>query len=410
MVVVALVGCGDNLVDESADDRSGTQLKLRWFEYSDGARELAWSSSEGVYFDSRFDTRCEPIEWADGVTRCTPGVHARLTGLTYAVGAFTDDACTQLVGRSLGDPDFVALGELRGDQHYPTQLLRGGKPLSILGPYYERRDDGCAGPFTAVESRLYEVGALVPTADLVALVERELPTTGRLAHRTLEGSDGSGLWLGFHDRELAVDCSTECIAGGSFACVPKAAPPGSMVLDQLASITFAVERTTGRRLADRVSVAGSLRATVGLFDTATNAACSAGEDLFGDIFADVASHLPEVGMPTRSMRDASASCAAIWPSARSPTTTRLATTTKHGEPTTSKCESHSPRRSSSPELVTACRSAFHRTIGSTPSAPRSHRTAFQPRRSSWIASATSGRGGFSSRNREVEMSDVRVMA
>jgi hypothetical protein len=284
LVTLVLAGCGDNLVDESGDDRSGTQLKLRWFEYSDGARELALSAPEGMLFDARFGTRCELVEWADGVTRCTPGARRRpfFSDITYAVGAFTDEACTQLVGRSVDGADFVVLGEVRGEQHYPTQLFRGGDLLPTE-TYYERRDGGCAGPFTIVSSRLYEAGALVPTSDLVAVEERELSSTGRLAHRVLEGDDGSALWRGFHDRELGVDCAIQCVAGGDLACVPRSAPPGSVVLDQLATITLDLDAVAGRRLVDRVSVAGRLRTTVGLFDTVTNSACSAMYGVFGEV-------------------------------------------------------------------------------------------------------------------------------
>jgi hypothetical protein len=285
LVAVVLVGCGDNLVDESGEDRSGTQLKLRWFEYPDGARELAWSNPEGRLYDARFDARCELVEWADGITRCTLGARRELfsNNPSYAVGVFTDETCTQLVGRSIREADFVLLGEFRGEQHYPTQLFRGGNMIST-GTYYERRDGGCAGPFTVASSSLYEVGLLIPTSDLVALENRELETTGRLAHRVLDGNDGSELWRGFYDRTLGVDCSMQCVVGAGLACVPTAAPPDSIVLDQLAAVTLDVDVVAGRRLVDRVAVAGSLRTTFGLFDTVTNSACSAIQEPFGDIF------------------------------------------------------------------------------------------------------------------------------
>jgi hypothetical protein len=274
-VVWILVGCGDNLVDESVDIRSGSQLKLSWFDYPDAARELA---RHKLPFDTHLQSPCSSIEWLDGVERCTPVRHRVFEPPTYATGVFTDDLCTQLVARSDGTHDYVLVGETRDGRYLPEQMFRQAAGRSPAPAYYERLGRECVGPVEVLPFSLYEVGALVPTSSLVTVERSVLPSTGRLAHIVLDAGDGLQMWLGYHDRELGVDCSMSSV-GSTLACVPSVAPD-PVIADGLATIVLDVERVAGRRLGDHVAVAGAQRAAFGLFDTETRAACSALVDPF----------------------------------------------------------------------------------------------------------------------------------
>src|SRR4051794_32406047 len=48
--------------------KSGTRLKVSWYETPDGVR----SPVPDVFFDSAMAVGCRPRKWTDGKTRCVP--------------------------------------------------------------------------------------------------------------------------------------------------------------------------------------------------------------------------------------------------------------------------------------------------------------------------------------------------
>src|SRR5436190_10569272 len=59
LVVVALVGCGDNVVPATPEPANGSRLKLQLLAYDDGTEQLA----PGVYFDAERAETCRPLGW-----------------------------------------------------------------------------------------------------------------------------------------------------------------------------------------------------------------------------------------------------------------------------------------------------------------------------------------------------------
>jgi hypothetical protein len=68
--VLLVAACGDNGIprDPLFTGLSGSRIKLQWYLYQDGARQL----ETAAFYDARLHTRCEPKHFVDGVYRCAP--------------------------------------------------------------------------------------------------------------------------------------------------------------------------------------------------------------------------------------------------------------------------------------------------------------------------------------------------
>jgi len=227
-----LAACGDNLVDEPADQHSGSRLKLYWYDY-DGAREVAsragfyqdGSGRANRFYDLERAEDCTTIEWLDGTIRCTPGIGPTepFDVLTYATTVYADAGCAQLIGRGAPQADYFLHGEWKANRFYPSLVIHRGRAIpGPAGGYYERRDGECVGPVENDEPT-YELASSISGSELVEVERRELAATTRIGHLADLSDDGMLLRDAFHDHELDTDCYLLTVHGLSTVCAPDAA-------------------------------------------------------------------------------------------------------------------------------------------------------------------------------------------
>lgn len=206
-MIAVVAACGDNVTPAFEEPRSGERLRLSWFTYADGARQLA----RGALFDRALGVPCTPLPWSDGHTYCTP----------EALGtAFADAACTDEVGRiPRGEPArpyFVRAFQL-GTVVQTSRLFRGGAPRAIAQEW-QRDVTGCHGPYARDATYV----ALAP-ATPARLFRRERTTDARLGLVVTTSADGLRVPEGFFDRVLGVPCVPVEHAGGT-VCAPRDVP------------------------------------------------------------------------------------------------------------------------------------------------------------------------------------------
>lgn len=134
LLVLCVLGCGDSppatpdappqTPDASAGGyvvgRSGTRLKLSWFE-TDGVRS---PFSDG-FFDTELGVSCRPELWSDHVERCTPRFSPVAAEFWY-----TDSNCTVAVFETPTRPDAE-------NSYYPTvTTLPGGCEGGVIDHVY----------------------------------------------------------------------------------------------------------------------------------------------------------------------------------------------------------------------------------------------------------------------------------
>jgi hypothetical protein len=205
-------------VDPNDGARSGTRLKLTWFAFTDGTRQ--WNG----FYDAQRKEHCSIYDdWADGHAYCVPD--------TTGAVVYTDAACTQKIAQVYGDPacaelqnDYVLEDVSDGCTTHPAHLyLRGAR---LAAPtYYERLSDGsCYGPFSDTYYAYYQLGAEVPTSQLVQLTLGAPGDTGRIGERYFESADGMRFPWVLHDSMLDADCYPSATTDGATTatCQPSA--------------------------------------------------------------------------------------------------------------------------------------------------------------------------------------------
>lgn len=197
-------------------ERSGTRLKLQWFDFG-GTRR--WTS----FYDTQRAETCSPREWSDGKSYCLP------TDPKREAPVYLDAACTQPANMLFRDPRgcdapppayMVEYAQVC-PRRVPHRLYRLGDRRPDAKFYTSSFDGVCEGPFDFASSAdIYAAGAEVPLTELAAgtLVE---PSTGRLAVQFYEGNDGSRLPITLRDIALDSECRLDPTDGAtSFTCEP----------------------------------------------------------------------------------------------------------------------------------------------------------------------------------------------
>ncbi len=187
-------------VDEGAV--SGSRLKLTWFNFADGTR--TWNS----FYDAQRKENCSLYSgWAGGGTFCVPDWGGNIfyndAGCAQPVDAvYHDPSCLQT------PPTYVIDGSDVGCTYEPQHLYLRGPQLTITG-YYERFSDGsCGGPYTGGYD-FYQLGAEIPTSELVEITLGAPTTAGRLSTRFYQSTDGMKVPASVHDAMLGTDCYPE---------------------------------------------------------------------------------------------------------------------------------------------------------------------------------------------------------
>jgi hypothetical protein len=206
----------DGGVDPNEGARSGSRLKLTWFEFSDGTRQ--WNS----FYDAERKEGCYPYPaWTDGHVYCTPDSNA---GVVYA-----DASCSQKIGQVYRDPSCDREPpKYLLEWHYgtcdsgPAHLYLRGAQITPAQYWTANSDGSCGGPYTGAFDDFYAIGAEVAPQSLVEVTVGAPTGTGRITERFWQSADGMQLPYVLHDGMLNTDCNpvTYVEGGTSGVCVP----------------------------------------------------------------------------------------------------------------------------------------------------------------------------------------------
>jgi hypothetical protein len=210
LVLVGLLGCGDNLVPEGAEARSGERLKLQFLEYVDGTRQLV----RDELFDAGRDEVCRIVQWSDGFFYCTPEAgRAR----------YADPECTRELGHiQLGEPapPYFVHEFFVGGTFKPSKLYRRGALAEPPSATYELRGGTCDETLFGPAGTFHELGEEVAHGALVQTGERSHVVDERVAVRIATSGDGVRFPLALRDRELEIDCRVDGPNRTSVECTP----------------------------------------------------------------------------------------------------------------------------------------------------------------------------------------------
>lgn len=201
--LVVLCACGDNTVP-----------RLAALTYAVG--DVTYTRA-GEFHDTARDEDCSPWTWADAATYCTPAFHAPV---------YTDSACT----------DAIAPGAVHYTPTYFTiaglTLLQRLHPVtpSTRAPaqYWLHTQDTCSGPYPSPPGAQWgDIGDELDETAFVRLLRSAPEGDGRLQTIAWHTSDGLYQPMGFHDRDLGVDCTVYNASGRDrdhVLCDPGASP------------------------------------------------------------------------------------------------------------------------------------------------------------------------------------------
>jgi hypothetical protein len=196
--------------------RSGSRLKLTWYEFTDGTR--AWT---GLYDAERKESCNIYPGWTDGNAYCVPS-----TATGYVV--FTNATCTQRVIQQYVDPTCPAATPTYAvDYQYSactsaaSHLYQRGTATSVANYYVQDYTGTCSGPYASSPAlHYYAFGPEVATSQLVQLGLSASGMTTRLSPRYYASSDGARVPWGAHDAMLGTDCYVSSYAPTSAICAP----------------------------------------------------------------------------------------------------------------------------------------------------------------------------------------------
>jgi hypothetical protein len=212
LIALLIAACGDNAIPppDVFTGLSGSRIKLQWYLYQDGARQL----ETAAFYDAQLHVRCEPMTWADDVTRCTPIADTTV---------FRDAECMMELGHATSADRtpkyFVGQDRIDGTLRAARLLRVGARVESPPTAFYERRDGTCTPvgePFTIT---YYETAGEVDIGTLPEVWAEQIEGE-RLGLRVLASVEGFRAPVGYHDDLLDFDCRPEARPDGSSACVP----------------------------------------------------------------------------------------------------------------------------------------------------------------------------------------------
>ncbi len=196
---------------------SGERLKLQFYLYEDGTRQL----DTEAFYDARLHTRCTPQPWLGGVTRCVPDA-----GDTV----YTDPTCTDELGRArTGDPSYFISHERLADKLVPVRLHRGPRTVEAPAAMFELRDGACVPADAQPDSTYYALSGPIDWADVVEVGSTDVGDA-RIGLRVLTAADGLRAPIVFRDRDLDIECRPEDGPDGA-TCAPLLAVPAAYFED-----------------------------------------------------------------------------------------------------------------------------------------------------------------------------------
>lgn len=212
---------------------SGSRLKLAWNDYRGVRADLSM-------FDPQLGVQCIAYAWADGRRYCAP---RNFTPPFEGIG-YLDEACTQPVGYRLGNsacsqqnaPVFLTQAEQRECVGYVrSKVFRRGALRATPANLYVNHSGTCEPTdFPASSYDVYDLGAEVPTSDLVEMTEVRIPLDDRVSRIDYRGSDGSSFASTAYDTMLDVGCSLS--EGGT--CAPVGGGSSGVFADSACSMVL----------------------------------------------------------------------------------------------------------------------------------------------------------------------------
>ena len=215
--------CGDNAPPTSGA-AAGTRLALYGFTLDDGTEQpypFDW-------FDRGRGEQCVLDQWSDGATYCTPFS----TSVVYS-----DPSCTAEVAR-MSPVVTVPVNYARVRFTTATGSLLShlrvlGDPVPVTGMYYSMEDGFCTGHAIDDGATFRTITDQEVGADAFVRVRRLIDGgDARFADIREVGDDGMIVPIGFHDRELGIDCNAGGFANTDTAeCAPLNPAPPSYFTD-----------------------------------------------------------------------------------------------------------------------------------------------------------------------------------
>ena len=204
--------------DPNDGARSGTRLKLTWFELADGTRQ--W---DGFYDALRKETCYLYSNWIDGKAYCAPDHTGSIE--------YSDAGCNTKVIEIYKNPSCVTQpAPYTLDYSYtsctsqPAHLYTRGAKISLAQYYFMGSDNVCYGPYTTTPASYdyYATGPEVAKTDLVEVTLGSPVGPGRLAMRYYQSPDGMQFQGTVHDAMLGTSCYPVDVQRDGRICSPSA--------------------------------------------------------------------------------------------------------------------------------------------------------------------------------------------
>ncbi|HTL34538.1 MAG TPA: hypothetical protein VL326_15525 [Kofleriaceae bacterium] len=210
---ITILQDGTNGPDPNDGARSGTRLKLTWYQLADGTRQ--WDG----FYDAQRKENCYIYDnWIDGKAYCTPDYDGSIV--------YSNATCTTKVAEVYKNPTcptqqpqpYTLEWNYTPCESQPAHLWTRGAKLTLASYYYKSSDGTCGGPYTTSTSYdYYAIGTEVKTSDIVQVVLGTPVGEGRLLTRYWQSSDGMQRQAVVHDTAFGDTCYP-----GATGCQPTA--------------------------------------------------------------------------------------------------------------------------------------------------------------------------------------------
>lgn len=198
--------------DPNDGARSGSRLKLTWYQFADGTRQ--W---DGFYDAQRKETCYIYDNWINGKAYCTPDYdgsieYSNVGCTTKVIEVYKDPVCP-----SPPSPYALEWNDTPCESQ-PAHLYNRGNKLALAQYWFKGSDGSCNGPYaTSTSYDYYTLGAEVKLSDLVEVTLGAPGNTGRLSVRYWQSPDGMQRQGAAHDSAFGDVCYP-----GANGCAPSA--------------------------------------------------------------------------------------------------------------------------------------------------------------------------------------------
>jgi hypothetical protein len=216
--------------------KSGTRLKLQWFVYGDGTKQLSG------FHDSMLGADCSPSTmYGDTKMYCLP----EATQVFYADAACTTKIAVQYTPCNNQQYQFAVTYQSMNCTSGVSHVYHLGAATTATTYYYKDSTNACGVYSTAGTDQVVNfIGAEVMPSEMVEVTKSQ-PAPGALGTVSLQTADGLSYPYTLHDTAGGYDCSPFYAYYGqtSLQCVPSIDYAGYFAESTCATNT--VDRQTG---------------------------------------------------------------------------------------------------------------------------------------------------------------------